>query len=327
MTSVSYAAAPPPPPPPAFPVRRSIGDVIRRGFDNAVANWPLLLIRVGETFVFGAISVAAALAIIVPLLVSAGMGAFNPADATTFATTALTLITEHWLVIIWALVVVALLLVAFFLIHSFVIGGVATILVDAEIAAGPAPASRARFGAFTMERWMAGGRAHWWAVFWIYNVAYGVAALIVLVPLVVMGGIMILLHGSPAAIVAGCLGLSMAIAAGIFSAVIASIWCQKAIVVRAARGCTGSDALRIAWAEARADAGRHFAVAFVLMVIAFGGAGVIGMFSIVLAVPTAAIPMAGIFFMPLRILISMIQSAFSAAAANWMLASFAALSD
>lgn len=318
----------PPPPAPAPPRSRlPATDVIRRGFTSAVANWPLLLIRIGEAVLFGAITIAAILAVIVPMLVSAGLSGFdlkNPAGA---AEAVMNLVAMHWMVLVWAFVVANVLLLAFALVHSFVIAGAARVLVDAEQAAGPGAPPRQAFDAFTMERWLAGGREAWWPVFWIYNLAYGAALLLMLAPAALTLIVAVVLRGSPAAIIAGCLALVLTIFVGLISIVLAGVWCQKAIVVCLARRVGGNAALAIAWREARADAGRHFAVAFVMMVLAVGGVGVISSISMVFAIPTAAAPIAGLIFMPIRVVLSVVQSAFGAAVGNWSLASFAALSE
>ena len=108
---------------------------------------------------------------------------------------------------------------------------------------------------------------------------------------------------------------------------IAAIWSQKAIVVAVERNLSATEATRTARAEVRADFGRHFAVAFILFVIGFGGAGTIGMFSIAFSGASAHDSYMALAFAPARLVISMLQSIFSAAVGLWMLASFAALSD
>jgi uncharacterized membrane protein len=201
-----------------------------------------------------------------------------------------------------------------------VIAGCARILVDAE--RGPA------LKVFNMERWLSGGRQSVWTVFWIYNITYGTTMVIVLVPLLIALAAMLAFRDSQAAVlVAGCFGIVAAVFLAIIAGVIAAIWSLKAIMIAVDRNLGATEAAKVAWAEAKADFGRHFAVAFILFVIGFGGAATIGMFSIFIAVPTAHNAYMSLAFAPARLAISMMQGAFSAAVGMWMLASFAALSD
>ena len=141
---------------------------------------------------------------------------------------------------------------------------------------------------FNMDRWLSGARHSIWTVFWIYNITYGTAFVIVLVPLLITLAGMLAFHDSKGAVIAfGCLGLALAVFLALIASVIGAIWAQKAIVIAVERNEAASQASREAWREVRADFGRHFGVAFVLFVISFGGAATIGMFSVVFAVPSA----------------------------------------
>ena len=62
---------------------RPLTDVLRRGILSTLANWPVILTRVAESLVlFGAV-VVAIIGCVVPLLVSAGIGAWElPATPT-----------------------------------------------------------------------------------------------------------------------------------------------------------------------------------------------------------------------------------------------------
>src|SRR6185436_11893984 len=61
-------------------LRRSVTDLIRRGFDSMLANWPLVLIRIGEVVVLTAIAIAAIVATLVPIFVSAGLSKVDWSD-------------------------------------------------------------------------------------------------------------------------------------------------------------------------------------------------------------------------------------------------------
>lgn len=302
-------------------MKRPITEVLRRGFESAIANWPLMALRIAENVVFAILIVASIFAAVVPLLVSIGLSAFNVDKPEETAATIGTALIAHLAVFLW--IFLGALFVGFLLmvIHSFVIAGCAQTFVDAD-------RSRGTLKVFSMERWLSGGKHSTWTVFWIYNITYGTTLIPVLVPLVIALAAMLAFRDSEAGIlVAGCLGIAVAVFLLIIACVIAAIWSLKAIVLAVERNLGASEAAKLAWTEAKADFGRHFGVAFILLVISFGGAMTIGMFSMFFSVPSAHDAFLSLAFAPARIAISLLQGAFSAAVGMWMLASFAALSD
>src|SRR3989442_3794108 len=54
-------------------LKRSATEVLRRGFDSTLANWPLILIRIAEGIVFVGIVIAAVVAAVVSIAVAAGL--------------------------------------------------------------------------------------------------------------------------------------------------------------------------------------------------------------------------------------------------------------
>src|SRR5438067_11009792 len=127
---------------------RNVIDVIRRGFDNAVANWPLLLFRFAETIVALFIVIGSIIAVIVPMIVSAGMSHFNPEDADSPAEAVASFIVQHLAIIGWMILLLTVVSFVIVAVHSFVMAGAASVLVDADRAAGHAPASRDRYRLF-----------------------------------------------------------------------------------------------------------------------------------------------------------------------------------
>ncbi|HEY2092055.1 MAG TPA: hypothetical protein VGJ81_09210 [Thermoanaerobaculia bacterium] len=303
-------------------MKRSITDVLRRGFDSAFANWPLMALRVAENVLYGILIIGAVIAAVVPLLVSIGLSGFNADKPEEAAATIASTLLEHLAVFVWIFVGALVLALVLLVIHSFVIAGCAQTFVDAE-------RSGSALKVFSMERWLSGGRHSMWTVFWIYNITYGTTVAIVLVPAVITLAALLAFRGSNGGVIAciGCFGLVACIFLLIISSVVAAIWSLKAVILAVERNLDASNATKVAWAEAKADFGRHFAVAFILFVISFGGAAAIGMFSFVFSVPSAHNAYMSLAFAPARIAISILQSAFSAAVGMWMLASFAALSD
>ena len=230
---------------------------------------------------------------------------------------------SHWMLILYALAIFTLLLVILIAIHSFVEAGNAQVLVDAEHAP--------KFQAFNMDRWLRGGRGGWWGVFWIYNAAWTVAGIILLVPLMLTIVAMFLVSEAGPKIALGCAGLAITFIIGIPLAVMTAIWTQKAIAVCVARAVGGRAALGQAWAAIRGDFGRHFAVAFLLMAITFGGSMFISMFTAPMSLMAnaghGAEPLVNLMFAPMRIVSSLLQSVFSAAVGLWFLASFIGMTE
>lgn len=303
----------------------TVTDVLRRGFDSVLANWPLLLMRIAESIVIAAIAIAAALAILVPIFVSLGLSKFedfqhvdDPYDLLR------NIFVNHWLILVYVLLGITALVIAFVALHAFVEGGAAEILTAAERQAGDEPINeRRRLESFSMDRWLRGAARMWWPIFWIYNATWGVGGLVMLAPLVIVALLMILARGNPAAIVVGCLGLVVTFFIVFIVAIVVGLWTQKAIVVLAARNEGASSALSESWRELRSDFGRHFGAAFVIIVIAIGAAGVMAMFSMGLGFTRSA--GAQLLFLPVRLGLSLVNTFISAAIGNWLLASFAAL--
>ena len=308
----------------------SATDVLRRGFDNMMANWPLLLIRVAENVLILMLVVAAVVATVVPIIVAAGVQSFDwsdlgdldDADIVSFARS---LLLNHWGKIVWLIGAAVLVFLVAIAIHSFVVAGSARVYVDGERSAPRPVATRKAFNMFSADRWAGGGRRHWWTVFWIYNIAWTIASAIILLPWLAVLIAILLMGQSTATVVTGCLGMIVAFFVTIGVAIVTTVWVEKAIVVSVARNLGASGSLRHGWSEAMSDFGRHLIVAVVLFVVMFGGTGVISAFSALGNVNDSAV--FAVVMMPVQIVVSVLHAAFSAAVSGWFLASFAALGE
>lgn len=305
-------------------MRRSITDVLRRGFENALANWPLLLLKIASTIVIGAIVIAAVIATIVPLAISVGVrGIADLRDPENVAQLLLSILTDHWIALLMAVSVVSVVLLIVVALVSFLEAGVMQVVADGERRAPAAASERSAFRAFTMQRWLSGAAAHGWAVFWIYNLAWTVASAIILLPLIATLAAMLALGEQPAAIAAGCAGLAISLLLFMAIAIVTSVWSKKAIALAVIRGLGAMAALRLAWTEMAGDFLRHFVVAFVLAALSFGVSGALSLFSLLGgADPTG---MLSIALIPLQVGMSLLSGAISAGIAVWASASFAAL--
>lgn len=301
---------------------RSTTDVLRRGFDSTVANWQLIAIRIAESIVFVGIVIASILAAVVPIAIAAGFGnidfrnADNPPDAI------IGLIVQHWMLIFYILAIITVVLSILIALHSFVEAGNAQVFVDAERAAA--------LRVFSMDRWMFGGKQSWWSIFWIYNVAWGLGGLIILIPLLLTMIGMLLVNDAGPRVAVGCLGLGLSALLLIPIGVVIAIWTQKAIAVAVGRAANATAALKVGWAQIRADFGRHLAVAFIVFGISFGGAMVISMatmpMSMLRTMSHTPSPV-DIAFAPAQIVTSILQSIFSAAVGLWFLASYVGMTE
>ncbi|HYI13350.1 MAG TPA: hypothetical protein VEK57_30160 [Thermoanaerobaculia bacterium] len=312
-------------------MKRSAFDLLRRAFDNALANWPLLLLRLAEAIVFFVIAIAALLAIVVPILVSVGIQFANLNTPESIEEAIFTL-AQKWILLIWILLGVSILFLVFLAVHAFVEAGCARVLVDGERNAGPAlEGPRSRYRVFSMERWFSGGAEGWWTLFWIYNLAWAAASVILLIPLLPTIVLMLVLGGNenPAAAAGiGCLGLVLTLFLGILIAIVTSIWTTRAIADWAARPSGARHALATAWAAVKADFGRHLVIALAVVVVAMAGSAFFSSLSFFAGMGDIfgrGHSSVSFFLVPLQMFGSLLNSVFSSAVFSWFLAAYAAL--
>lgn len=309
-------------------MKRPLTDVLRRGFDNVVANWPLVLIRVAEMAVLIGITIGAVIAIVIPLVVSAHVGGWeniqNHPDAAW--KTVMAIVAEHWLLIVYLLLIASGLLAVILAIHSAVEAGSARVYLDAERAASISrTVTRERFEAFTMDRFLVGMREGWWRVFWIYNAAWLVAGVVLLVPLAIGAALIALVGMNAAALVLGCLILVAMILLLLLTTLLTNLWVEKAIVVSIDRGLGANDGLRDARRQIAADFARHAALAIVILGVEVVGGGILSSFTSGFPVHGTSAQWQLLFLSPLVIGSSVLNAIFSAAVASWYLACVAAI--
>lgn len=302
-------------------MKRSVSEILRRGLDSMVANWPLIAVRVASGIVLMVLIVGAIVAAIVPLAVSIGIrGVPKTAPDPQWVVDVLL---KHWPALLIALVVLSVVLLVAVLLYAFLEAGCAAVYVDAERGA-PRSAARPALAKFSMDRWMAAARASGMTVFWLLNIAWTIAGVVLLIPLCLTLVAILAMGQSTGAIAAGCGGLALSLLimmpVGFFTGVLT----RKATVVAVDRGLGASAALKVAWRGMMADFARHFAVGFVLVAISFGVAALVGVMSFVGS--SRSNPSAALFvFMPLQVVASFANSIVSAAVAGWFTASMAAL--
>jgi hypothetical protein len=311
---------------------RTLTDVLRRGILSTLANWPVILTRVAESLVlFGAV-VVAIIGCIVPLLVSAGMGAWElPATSNGAWEMMARIFVQHATLFADLFLFILAVGLVMGVVHAFVSAGVTRIFVDAERAAPDTPElRREQFAAFTLERWSDGARAAWLRLFWIYNGTWGLYGLILLVPTLLCALLMsaaIRAENTAAIVTASCGSLALLLGIAVLVGVVIAIWTQKAVVVCVTRDVSAAEALRSGWAEVRADFLRHF---LVYLLIAVVSAGVGSVLSSAFAPFTFGARVSNVFALltgPVQIASFAVQVAIGNAVASWLIACYAAMTE
>ncbi len=310
-------------------MKRSITDIVRRGFDNMAANWPALLIRIGGMLLMVILAMGAGLAAVVPVVMSAYQESRNSVSTEDPREFMESLLTGHWGLILSLFVGITVLLVVLTAAYAFFEAGVIRTYVDGEraVAALPHPV-RQQFNVFSGERFFAGARVHWWAFFWIYNIAWSVAGLIIVVPMCCLIVLMILGKDSGPLLAMGCLGIVLTLLFCFIVAIVTGVISQKAIVVCAARDADAVESLREGWRQIRADLGRHVAVAVIMMAISIGVSGFFSSLSMGTNFTFShggTADLTQLMFAPVRIVMFILSTAAGTAIAGWYSASFAAL--
>ncbi|HEV2718661.1 MAG TPA: hypothetical protein VG323_01480 [Thermoanaerobaculia bacterium] len=310
-------------------MKRSITDVLRRGILSTLANWPVILTRVVEMFIMVGVLVVAAIGLIVPMLVSAGVERWTLPSRGNGWEMLIEILSEHAALFSYLFLFVAAIMLVLVAVHSVVSAGAARIYVDAERAAPDVPQlRREQFAVFTLERWSAGARAEWLRVFWIYNGAWGVAGLILLLPIAIVGALeawAVLAENVGGIVAASCGGIALLVVVGIPLTFVVAIWAQKAIIICVARGVGARDALRSGWAESRADFLRHFLIFFLITIVSAGAGTIMSSFFAPFSFMPHRNDLASLFFGPVQIVSFTVQSAVGNAVGCWLIACFAAM--
>ncbi len=309
-------------------MKRTITDVLRRGFDSTIANWPVIALRIAESLVFAGIIIAAILAAVVPAVVAAGLSKDDVMSSADPGGAVLEWVAGHLMLFVWIFALGFLVFGVLIAIHSFVEGGSTQIYVDGERSASQRGATgRDAFRAFSIDRWIAGGAASWWRIFWLYNLAWSVGLVFVLVPLVITIGGMLAVSDTTGRVVIGCSGVALAVLILIPVGIVTSIWCTKAITICVARALPAREALRLGWRAFRADLQRHLVIAIIMFGISMALNSLISSFGIPMTFAEHRVPIAALMFAPVRLVTGVIQGAISAAVSSCLLACFVSMTE
>ena len=301
---------------------RPLGDVIRRGADNVLANWPLLLIRVAESVAMTVIMIGIALGAVIPIVVASFGGSLTDLIDGSIDPERLLRSISPFLVLYLILVVSVVLLVGV-LVHSFVQGGIIGSYLAGERAARE-NAARADFGVFTPELWWSEAKRNVWRFFWIYNVIWGgwsLGLLALLLPVLVL---LLLMPENPVALIIAVAAFVAVLLFAIASAFVVFVWSQVVLIDAAKRTLApleaisrSREAIRGRLANIVLVGGIFFAVS---MMVGTGIAGFSFFFE-----AAGMLPGVGVALIPFQVLISLINSAVSTLFGSWMIAALAAV--
>ena len=309
-------------------MKRNVSEVLRRGFDSTVANWPVIVLRIAESLVVAAVAIAAILAAVVPTVVAAGLSKDEIVNSDDPGGAMISWLIGHLMLFVWIFALGFLFLGVVIAIHSFVEGGSVQILVDGERAASRGSTSaRDAFRAFSIDRWLSGGVSSWWRIFWVYNLAWSVGLVFVLVPLVITIVALLAVSNTAGRVVIGCSGLALAVLILIPVGIITSIWCTKAITICVARSVSARESLALGWRAIRADLGRHLAIAVIVIVITMALNSIVSVFGVPMSITEHRLPTMALMFAPVRIVIGVVQGVFSAATGSFLLACFVSMTE
>lgn len=306
-------------------MKRGAIDALRRGLDNTIANWPLILLRFAEAFLFILIGIGAAVAIVVPIVVSLGVNA-DSLRTPEGISDLLEIAVSRWVLIGYVFAVITVIAIIFVAIHSLVQAGCVRVYTDGDRMAGPElNGPRSRFNVFSIQRFLAGAGDGWWTLFWIYNLAWGLAGIITMIPLVPVALAIVIFQETPEAMVAiGCLGAALTMMLLVLVWIVVSIWSNRAVASWGVTRAGARASLANAWRSFKLDFGRLLLAAVALFVISMAGSTFFASFSFISGL-METVNDSGVFelvTMPIRFAASLASTAFSAAMAGWFLSTF-----
>jgi len=288
-------------------------DLTIRALKVAVANWQLVAIRMVEGVVFVFLTIMALLATIIPVAVNAGLGKLTVSDSGTAIDILARFLVEQRALILWTFGVLILVTGVMLVVHSLIVAGSARVYLDAEHVPGE------DFAVFRGEAFWAAAKRGFWRVFWIYNIAWALAGLLILLP-VLFALVVVLIARDMGGVIFALVFFGGAMVVAIPICIITSIWVGRALIDGERGQLPAGEALKVARRAIRADLGSHAAVVLLVMIISIGG-------MMVLSGMANAFSTGGDIFNPLQLFGSVAQTLAGSLASAWMLAAFAALAE
>lgn len=154
----------------------------RRGLENLLGNWQLILIASAESVVLFAV-------VFLPFIVFGYSKWKASASVDEFLESILQMyvaVFENPLILLVLFVAVIVVGTVALVVHSMVISGIVRVYIDGEVRMGSSEevSYDVRPKTFSLSQWWTAAKAYWFEVFLIYNIVWGLSALIILVPIV-----------------------------------------------------------------------------------------------------------------------------------------------
>lgn len=310
---------------------RSISVLLQRGFDNAVANWPLMLIGIATQVAMILLFIALLVAVLIPgviIGISIDFGDFEANPASFFEE----IILAHPFFIIYVLLGIGVILIPVMMVFSFAEGAKFGVLRDGERARGEGGA-RSAMRMFDPSQWFAWGRRTWWPAFWIYNIIWGVALGVLLAVGLVFAVIAVAMAvgggeaGAGGAAAIGCLAVIVLVPIMILAAVLTNMVSQIAmsLLVRDGEGAVAT--IRNAMSFIRRHPGYSIGVTLITLVVAFAVGGAFGGIGVIINMGGEMNESLLLMMLPIQIIFTLIQSAVTIAVQTWVSAVFVSMVD
>ncbi|HSN68092.1 MAG TPA: hypothetical protein VLV48_02540 [Thermoanaerobaculia bacterium] len=299
----------------------ALGDVIRRGADNVLANWPLLLIRIAESVAMIVITLGILIGAVVPIVAASVGGSLTDLfDGTMDPERVLRSISPF--LILYVILVFSVVMLVAVVVHSFVQGGIVGCYLAGERAAPPG-AARVDFRVFTPELWWSEGKRNVWRFFWIYNVIWGAWSLVLLLPLLPLILLLVAMPENPAAIVLAIVGFIAILVFAVALAFVAFVWSQVVLLDAAKRSLAPVEAISRSSEAMRGRVGNIILIGGIFFALSMlVGSGVAG-FSFFFEA-AGMLPGLGVALIPFQVILSLVNSAVSTLFGSWMIAALAA---
>lgn len=295
-------------------------DCVRRGFHSFVAIWPLLLVRLVETIVMLVVMVGGFFLAMIPIGIHVGLS-----DLDSWADDPEAM--AEWLLgnagtIFYLLLAVSILVGIAVLIHSYFEAGVASLYLDHIRSGATFPANEA-WRRFSLDAFTTAALSRGWSVFLVFNIVWGVAGAVLLIPLGLILAIALLFRDSPAAIVFTCFGVFVSVVLGVVVSIIAAVWAQIALTITAGERRGAIESSGRAGDLMRARLGVTILTVIIVYAVILGISSVTSTFNIGLSA-LAEVPGAAMAAIGMQIIMFFFNSVVSTILGLWTAAVWAA---
>ncbi len=299
-------------------------DSLRRGFRALLSLWPLLLVRLVETITIIVVMLGGVALAMIPVGLSFD---FGDVETWTDEPEVLAESLAEWLVsnvgtFVFFLIVLTVLVGIAVLIHSYFEAGVAALYLDHIRAGASIPVSEA-WARFSLDAFVKAALSRGWSVFLVYNIVWGVAGAVILIPAGLLLAVILLFRESAAAIAFTCLGLAVVLFVSIISSIVATVWAQIALTIAAGDRLGPIESSGLAGEMIRARLGVTILTAICVFAVIFGISTVTSTFNLALSV-LAEVPGAEMVAFMFQVVLFLVNTVVSTVLGLWSGAVWAA---